>query len=214
LRTQGRCSMGLRRPTALTRGSAVFRLRAAGIPDLPLLVRHRLAMWKAIHRYSEELLRSHAVVYRRWARKEMRAGRLFGWIATDRLGRGVGSGCLWLSPAQPRISTHELEYLPYILSMYTEPRFRGNGIAESIVRAAVAWSRRQGYPRITLHAAPRARPLYVRLGFERSWEMRQELDPAAAKGAVHRPRTGEGSPAAPRVGRARSPRGRRRSARR
>ncbi|HLY77617.1 MAG TPA: GNAT family N-acetyltransferase, partial [Thermoplasmata archaeon] len=62
--------------------------------------------------------------------------------------------------------------VPYLFSMYTEPGFRGRGLASRIVREAIRLSRRRGYTRVVLHAAPLGRRVYSRLGFERSWEMR------------------------------------------
>jgi GNAT superfamily N-acetyltransferase len=59
--------------------------------------------------------------------------------------------------------------------MYTEPEYRGHGLAGRIVRETVRICRARGFVQVTLHAARRARPMYRRLGFERTWEMRREL---------------------------------------
>jgi GNAT superfamily N-acetyltransferase len=59
--------------------------------------------------------------------------------------------------------------------MYTELGFRGNGIGTQILRMAIKWAQRNEYSRIVLHASKAGRPLYLRHGFERSWEMRLDL---------------------------------------
>jgi GNAT superfamily N-acetyltransferase len=64
---------------------------------------------------------------------------------------------------------------PYLLSMYTDPAYRGRGLASRIVRATMTWARRNGYRRMTLHAAPLGRGVYRKHGFERTWEMRALL---------------------------------------
>ncbi|MCI4354618.1 MAG: GNAT family N-acetyltransferase [Thermoplasmata archaeon] len=148
------------------------RLRRARSTDLATLVRHRRAMWEAIGGFSRRELDDADPVYREWTRRMMRARRFIGWVAVDARGRATGSGAIWLTEIQPR-PTELHGWRPYILSMYTEPRHRGEGIASGIVRAAVQFARDRGYSRITLHASKMGRPVYRRLGFERSWEMRQ-----------------------------------------
>jgi GNAT superfamily N-acetyltransferase len=59
--------------------------------------------------------------------------------------------------------------------MFTEPEHRGRAFAKTIVETATAWCRRQGYPRVALHASDAGRPLYEGLGWTRSWEMRIDL---------------------------------------
>ena len=68
-----------------------------------------------------------------------------------------------------------------LLGMFTEPAWRGKGIARRIVQAAMRWSRERGYPRITLHASKMGRPVYEKLGFERTWEMRRFLRPRVSR---------------------------------
>lgn len=150
------------------------RLRRATPDDLDTLVRHRRAMFEAMAVDADEAShRRHARAYRAWARQRMRTGRFLGWIVEER-GAPVASGCVWVKKVHPSPGRRTLDE-PYLLSMFTEPAHRGKGHAERIVRAAIAWSRRGGYPRLTLHASEMGRPLYERLGFERRWEMKLEL---------------------------------------
>jgi len=65
--------------------------------------------------------------------------------------------------------------MPYVLSMYTEPEFRGRGVASRIVREMMRRSRARGFGRIVLHASRFGRSVYERLGFESGSEMRREL---------------------------------------
>ena len=62
------------------------------------------------------------------------------------------------------------------MSMFTEPSFRGKGVASGIVKAAVEWSRVNGYQLVMLHASEMGRGVYERLGFERLWQMRLKLE--------------------------------------
>lgn len=147
-------------------------IRRARRSDLATLVAHRSAMWREIGGHSEAAVALEARAYRRWLRRALSRRRLVAWVATGRDGEPAGSGCLWFVEAQPR--PRELAPLePYLLSMYTHPAYRGRGIASAIVQAASTLARRRGYGRVTLHASEAGRPVYRRLGFERSWEMRR-----------------------------------------
>jgi GNAT superfamily N-acetyltransferase len=65
--------------------------------------------------------------------------------------------------------------VPYLLSMYTEPGSRGLGVASGVVEKAVEWCRSNGYPQLRLHASKMGRKVYLKHGFERTWEMRRRI---------------------------------------
>ncbi len=113
-------------------------------------------------------------MYARWLRREWRRGKFLAFVATGNEGQILGSGGIWLMPTHPRLQRYTPE-LPYILSMYTERRARRRGVATAILRACIDWATRHRYPRIILHASEMGRPVYERLGFEASREMRLNL---------------------------------------
>ena len=172
-----RTQMRTRGPSTTGRGAqrnrtSEIRIRSGRPSDLGLLVRHREAMWRdiAIHRPAE--IRAAESPYRRWVRKESAAGRFHSFIAETRDGTIAGSGAIWLQPTQPRPGALAGSHSAYIMSMYTEPTARHRGVATQLVRTMLEWARKRGYPRITLHASRFGRPLYLKLGFEESNEMR------------------------------------------
>jgi GNAT superfamily N-acetyltransferase len=132
-------------------------------------------MWEDIGGWNDAQIRKSLPVYARWVRDQWKRHKFLAFLATDREGRALGSGAIWLEPTHPRVQRFTRE-LPYILSMYTEPRARKMGIATAIVRACVDWARKRGYPRIVLHASSMGMPVYRRLGFELGREMRLILD--------------------------------------
>jgi GNAT superfamily N-acetyltransferase len=154
------------------------RYRPAGPADLDLLVEHRLAMWRAIGTRSPRSIEDHGPVYRRWIRPLLASGRVEAVVAEVE-GRPVGSGALWWMPDHPRPGLNT-GVAPYIMSMYTEPEFRGAGMATEIVRRLVVRARKGGALRVILHASDQGRPVYERLGFEATTEMRKWLTPSAA----------------------------------
>jgi GNAT superfamily N-acetyltransferase len=151
-----------------------FTVRRANLKDLELFVQHRRGMWSDMRVGNSSELDVADRAYRVWARQRLKNGSLLGWIVEDGRGQVAGSGCLWLRSVQPFPgSTGPVE--PYLLSMYTDPGFRHQGVASLVVNSAVDWCKRRRYPVMRLHASRMGRSVYKRLGFERSWEMRLRL---------------------------------------
>ena len=103
----------------------------------------------------------------------MKSGTLMGWLAEND-GKVLGGGCVWLQPVQPRPG-YKLMIQPYLLSMYTEPRSRGLGVASGVVEKALEWCRKNRFAQLRLHASEMGRKVYLKHGFERTWEMRRRI---------------------------------------
>ena len=132
-------------------------------------------MWIELRDYAKRDLDRHDVVYATWARRQMARHKFLALVVEGPEGQVAGSGGLWLMPSQPRPGSLGRGEIPYVLSMYTEPAYRRTGVATLIVREMVRWARARGYARVLLHASRFGRPVYERLGFETSSEMRLEL---------------------------------------
>ena len=145
-------------------------------------------MWDDIGGRSPRVLDRADGIYRRWARREIAAGRFLGLLAEDASGRPAASGVLWIAPAHPRPGALSRLTAPYIMSMYTEPEFRRRGLASRIVRRMVRWARGRGYARIYLNASTMGRPVYARLGFVVGNEMRLDLRPSGRRRGPAGPR--------------------------
>ena len=144
-------------------------VREATVADLEFLVRHRRGMWGEIADIPNKDLDAADRVYRRWALARMQAGRFVGFIV-DIGSKPIASGCVWLMDVQPRPNWNRTT-AAYLLSMFTEPRHRGEGHATRIVRAAIRWTKARDVPVMLLHASRFGDPIYKRLGFERTTEM-------------------------------------------
>jgi GNAT superfamily N-acetyltransferase len=132
-------------------------------------------MFLELRRWNPEHLDRHDRVYRQWARSRLLDGTLRAYVVDAPDGSIAGSGAVWLAPQQPRPHPGARLVQPYILSMYTERRARGRGVASRIVTEMVRWAADEGYPRIFLHASKLGRPVYARLGFVEGNEMRLDL---------------------------------------
>ena len=61
-----------------------------------------------------------------------------------------------------------------VLNVYTEPGWRRRGVAEALMREVIRWAGEEHLDRLVLHASDAGRPLYERLGFVATNEMRYQ----------------------------------------
>ena len=59
-----------------------------------------------------------------------------------------------------------------ILNVFTEPQWRHQGVAMLLLQRIIHWARAERLDRLVLHASEAGRPLYERLGFVGTNEMR------------------------------------------
>ena len=150
-------------------------IRLATVDDAPIIVHHRRAMFFDMGHTDPAALDAMDVSFTPYVARGLSNGLYRGWLAHTSGGRVVAGGGLivheWpsgpVNPAEPRRA--------YILNVYTEPEYRGRGIARRILTAIVEWCRAQGFRSISLHASVLGQPLYASMGFEPTNEMRLKL---------------------------------------
>ena len=160
-----------------------FKIRGANLKDLDVLVEHRRAMFEEMPRMTPEERRGAANYYREWAKDMMKQKLFRGYVVETGTGKVAASGCVWLRQVQPSRG-RPATLIPYVLSMYTHPDFRRNGLASMIIKEAMAWSKRKGYARITLHASVVGRKVYSQLGWKRTYEMEYRFDKPAKSHSI------------------------------
>jgi ribosomal protein S18 acetylase RimI-like enzyme len=139
-------------------------VRAATPRDAGLLAEMRVRSAAERHEHSsaaelEDLMAASARMFA--AKLEDRTLR--AWIAFDGE-RAVGSACLMLLPALPRIG----QALPLdgrVRNVYVDPEYRRRGIALAIMREALAEAERERVDRLVLGTSDQGRALYESLGF-------------------------------------------------
>jgi len=101
-----------------------------------------------------------------------------GWLAhaTGEPRHVVGGAGLQRRPLLPRPNEDGSDVLQglegLIMNVYIEPTWRRRGIAEAMMREILAWAPAHGIVRVSLHASDAGRPLYERMGFLATNEMR------------------------------------------
>lgn len=137
--------------------------------DRDTICHHREAMFRDSGR-SAEVIAQMSEPFRAWLGPHLEAGRYFGWLAEyeGRVVAGVGMMVIdW--PPHPSHPTQCQR--GYILNVYVEPEFRGQGVAKKLMAEANAEAKRRGIQFMILHATAQGRPLYEALGWLDTAEM-------------------------------------------
>src|SRR4029077_20389360 len=158
-------------------GSDSFEIRRATVRDVDVIAWHRARMFQDMGDVSGEafeILRAKARVrLEQW----IDSGDYIGWLATpaDKPEKIVGGAGIQLQPILPRpIDTLTIGEgrQGTIINVFTEPQWRRHGIAGLLIKEIVTWSKSERLDRLILHASGQGRPIYEKLGFIASNEMR------------------------------------------
>ena len=141
------------------------------------MARHRVEMFRDMGDVPTEALASELLIQSTSALATALAdGSYVGWVAMDRERTVIAGAGAHIKPQLPRVSHDgkriEATPVPLIVNVYTEPAWRGKGVARALMRALMQWAEESGWDRLVLHASDAGRPLYVSLGFQPTNEMR------------------------------------------
>ena len=145
-----------------------------------MLGRHRALMFVEMGRLSGdavETLTQSSAAYFAMAIPE---GSYAAWVAMplDRPDLIVAGGGAQRRPLLPRPSDRDPQAIvveeALIVNVYTDPAWRRLGIAELVMRHILDWTREEGITRVVLHASAAGRPMYERMGFVATNEMRYD----------------------------------------
>jgi GNAT superfamily N-acetyltransferase len=148
-------------------------IRRETFDDVSLIVHHRRAMFEDMKRGSAKSLDAMDAAFEPWLRKHMAAGDYLGWFA-EVDGVAVAGVGLWMMEWPPG-PLDPSDRRPYILNVYTEPDYRGHGLATQLMRILMDYCQTQGFKAVVLHASHFGRPVYDHLGFVSTNEMRLQF---------------------------------------
>jgi GNAT superfamily N-acetyltransferase len=154
---------------------AEITIREAGPTESTVILHHRRSMFRDMSEGTVDELDRMVEVARPWLARALADGSYRHWLALDATGRVAGGGGVLLGPwpANPRDPCTERAV---ILNVYTEPEFRGQGIARRIMLTILKWVKERGLRSVNLHASAEGRHLYEKLGFEATNEMRLKFE--------------------------------------
>ncbi len=154
-----------------------YEIRPCTPEDAATVARHRVEMFRDMGDVpTEELARELFTQSTAALAAALSDGTYVGWLAVDAAGTVIGGAGAHIKPQLPRISHSQTRVeagpVPLAVNVYTEPEYRGRGVARAMMRVLMQWAVNQGADRVVLHASNKGRPLYTSLGFHPTNEMR------------------------------------------
>lgn len=154
-------------------------LRPTTLPDLEFHVRHRVAMFADMDYGDEAGRESMAATFRDRLRTWLSTGEVRGVLAESE-GRVIAGALLQFKEALPNpLSPQAVR--GYLFNVYTDPAFRGQGLARRMTTTLLEVATAQGVGMVELHASKGAEALYRSMGFEPTPEFRLILDEGIQK---------------------------------
>jgi GNAT superfamily N-acetyltransferase len=154
-------------------------IRRATAADAGVLARHRADMFRDMGQLSDDLRDTLVEAARAYFAAAVPDGRYVAWLAEaeGKIVAGAGLQLRELLP-RPEPSGTRLVRGPQglILNVFTEPAWRRRGVAAALMRELLRWCRASGIESVVLHASADGRPLYEKLGFTPTTEMRYVRD--------------------------------------
>jgi uncharacterized protein (DUF849 family)/ribosomal protein S18 acetylase RimI-like enzyme len=158
-------------------GEGSVRVRVATVADIPLLARHRAAMFRDMGRLAADAETTLVQATVEYLRDAIPRGEYLGWVAESTVSPaepvgGAGVQLRRMLP-RPRPTGTGIEPGPeaIILNVYVEPDCRRRGVADALMRSVLSALAERNVGRIVLHASEEGRRLYERLGFVPTNEM-------------------------------------------
>ncbi len=153
------------------------RVRVATVADIPLLARHRAAMFRDMGRLDPDFETPLVHATAEYLRDALPRGEYLAWVAesTASPAEPVGGAGVQLRRIlpRPRLGAPGIEPGPeaIILNVYVELAWRRRGVAEALMRSVLKTLAERNVGRVVLHASDEGRRLYERLGFVPTTEM-------------------------------------------
>ncbi|WP_424950947.1 GNAT family N-acetyltransferase [Deinococcus sp.] len=147
-----------------------YTLRPATVGDAALIASQREAMFTDMGTEYTEAVAN----FTPWVQRHLTAGTYLGWIV-EAEGQPVAGAGLLVLDWPPHFSDPQ-PLRGYLLNVYTHPAHRGQGLARLLTEEAIAETRRRNVRILSLHASEFGRPVYERLGFMPTNEMRLVLE--------------------------------------
>ena len=168
-------------------GRVQVRLATPG--DADVIAWHRARMFQDMGQLPPDLFEPLRSSARERLSVALGTGEYVGWLATarqfpDTVVGGSGVQLRQVFPHPRRRADGSVVVAggrhAIVLNVFTEPPWRRQGVAELLMRHILDWARRERLDRLVLHASVEGRPLYDRLGFVPTNEMRfaDELEPS------------------------------------
>lgn len=150
--------------------TTAYTIRAATVDDAETITQQRASMFLAMG-VDATKVEAQSAPFLAWVSEKLVAGEYLGWLAVSSDGQVVAGAGMWLNDWFPSPLAANIRR-GYILNVFTEPEHRGQGLARRLVEEALAYCRAHEIAAAVLHASDAGRPIYERIGFTQTNEMR------------------------------------------
>jgi GNAT superfamily N-acetyltransferase len=159
---------------------AAFVVRCATITDAGIIARHRAEMFSDMGLLPRSLYDALIAETLKYLETTLPAEEYVGWLAAPPGQPEIivgGAGLIVRRvPPHPHAGPDGPIVAPglqgLVLNVFTERTWRRRGLAELLMRQVLDWAASAGLETLVLHASDEGRPLYERLGFLTTNEMR------------------------------------------
>jgi GNAT superfamily N-acetyltransferase len=160
--------------------SATFTIRLATVEDIATITRHRAEMFSDMGQLPASLYAELVAQTSAYLNIAIPAGEYVGWLASPE-GRSesvVGGAGVQRRRVLPHPLTRDGQNRiasgnqAIVLNVFTEKAWRRQGLAALLMNHVLDWARAEALDTLVLHASDEGRPLYEKLGFVRTNEMR------------------------------------------
>jgi GNAT superfamily N-acetyltransferase len=152
-----------------------FEIRPATIGDSEIIIAHRRAMFYEMGYRDPAVLDAMVMAFRPWLLRKMEDGEYLAWLAVRADGSVAAGLGLWLMDWPPHM-VGPGSRRGNILNVYTNPDSRRHGLARRLMELALEWCRVNRIRAVILHSSNEGRPLYEKLGFRPTNEMRLMIE--------------------------------------
>jgi ribosomal protein S18 acetylase RimI-like enzyme len=150
-------------------------IRRGTVEDSPVLARHRCEMFSEMGVLNTEGYKRMMPESTLYFQEAIRNKAYVAWVVCDGEAVVAGGGMqVNAIPPRPGPGGAMLRRGPQglIVNVYVEREYRRRGVAERLMVHMIESARADGFATLTLHASDAGRPLYERLGFTPTTEMR------------------------------------------
>lgn len=160
-----------------------FKIRLATRADLDVISDHRARMFTDMGELPPEKLETFRAQSKATLHSMIEQNQYVGWLASphdepERIVAGAGVTLRKVAPHPQKTADGKFEIVSgrqaIIQNVYTEPDWRRHGLGTLLMKEIIAWSQKTGIESLVLHASDEGRPLYEKLGFVVTNEMRYQ----------------------------------------
>ena len=141
--------------------------------DFEIICKHRRLMFDEMGT-DPTTLETASSLYTMWLWPRLANGRYFGFFAQDD-DKVIGGVGLRIMDFPPNPNDPTSNQRGFVLDMYVQPEYRGQGIARRLLQLGEEELKGRGIAYATLQASDMGRPLYEKLGWKDTTEMGKKL---------------------------------------